>query len=267
MRRLFWSVATLIFILLLHVCMFIYLSSVDLPKPKIVEPKKSKKIRVSLLENLEASKEALVKNSIEPTQKKSPPIPKGSQLKTPKPIQQEIQKEVQKPTTIQKPTHSKPSIDRVAHKEPKVAKKETLFDKLSKKIAPDQDQESKVYRHSKISQNIKDAYGEKFALLSLGEQKYILDNQEIMRRITQSTLERVGSVNIPNNLRINSSNLIEFYLMPNGDITEIKTIQKSGFFILDDTTIETIKYAYSKYPRPQQKTLIRYRFNYYLRGY
>ncbi len=115
--------------------------------------------------------------------------------------------------------------------------------------------------------SIKDAYGESFGELSPGEQKYILDNQEIMRRITQQVLNRVGRVNIPRDMRVNSSNIVEFYLYPNGDITEIEFIDKSNFYILDDTTKETIEYAYSKYPRPKQKTRIRYKVGYYLRGY
>ncbi len=122
-------------------------------------------------------------------------------------------------------------------------------------------------RESRINQDIKELYGDEFGELSEGEQKYILDNQEIMRRITQQVLNRVGSVNIPDNMRINRHNVVEFYLYPNGDISDIRFIERSGFYILDDTTKETIEYAYSRYPRPEQKTLIRYRVGYYLRGY
>ena len=145
-----------------------------------------------------------------------------------------------------------------------------LYSMLSKKVdAPAQKEETSrsSKRESKLLSNIKEAYGETFGELSPGEQKYILDNQEIMRRITQQVLNRVGRVNIPNDLRVNSSNIVEFYLFPNGDISEIKFVEKSDFYILDDTTKETIEYAYSKYPRPEQKTLIRYKVGYYLRGY
>lgn len=121
-------------------------------------------------------------------------------------------------------------------------------------------------RTSQVDQDVKELYGAKFAQLSPGEQKYILDNMEIMRRITQETLNRVGSVNIPNNLRVNSINVIEFYLHPNGDMTDFRFLYNSNYYILDDTTRETIQYAYSKYPRPQQKTLIRYRVYYNLKG-
>ncbi len=145
-----------------------------------------------------------------------------------------------------------------------------LFDMLSKKVVSpetEQKQRNATERTSRINQDIKELYGDEFGELTEGEQKYIIDNQEIMRRITQQVLNRVGRVNIPSEMRINSDNIIEFYLHPNGDISNIRFIKRSGFYILDDTTKETIEYAYSRYPRPKQKTLIRYKVGYYLRGY
>ncbi len=130
-----------------------------------------------------------------------------------------------------------------------------------------QDNVKTTKRSSQVAQNVKELYGSKFAELSQGEQKYIQDNMEIMRQITQDTLNRVGRVNIPDNFRVNSINVIEFYLHPNGDMTDFKFLQNSNYYILDDTTKETIEYAYSKYPRPAQKTLIRYKVYYNLRGY
>ena len=56
---------------------------------------------------------------------------------------------------------------------------------------------------SNISNNVKELYGDKFGELSPGQQKYILDNQEIMRRITQQVLTRVARVNLKDNLNVN----------------------------------------------------------------
>ncbi len=111
-------------------------------------------------------------------------------------------------------------------------------------------------------QNPKKLYNNKLVELSQGEQKYIQDNMEIMRHITQDTLNRISRVNIREDYRLNSTNVIEFNLHPNGDMTDFKFLQNSNYYILDDTTKETIEYAYSKYPRPAQKTLIRYKFYY-----
>jgi len=124
--------------------------------------------------------------------------------------------------------------------------------------------EIKIVNGGNINQNIKELYGDKFGELTKGQQEYILDNQEIMRRITQQILTRVASVNISKDLRINRTNIIEFYLHPSGDMTDFKFLKKSGYFILDNTTKETIEYSYSRYPRPTEKTLIRYNVYYNL---
>ena len=117
-----------------------------------------------------------------------------------------------------------------------------------------------------VALDFKEAYGEAFGKLSAGEQQYIIDNQEIMRRITQEQLNRLAPVNIPRNLRINTMNIIEFYLHPNGDISGLKVISPSGQQILDDTSTQTVEYSYHRYPLPKQKTLVRYKVGYYLGG-
>ncbi len=216
-----------------------------------------------------------------PKPKKSAPIPpkkpmiplKKKQPKPVKPIEQNLTKVLEKMPSelmnmIAKKEPLKEKTPLVKDNVPKESSQ--LFAMLSKKQKKPEKavrQKKSVERASKLSPNFKEAYGEDFGKLSEGEQKYILDNEEIMRRITQQVLTRVGRVNIPNNMRINTTNIIEFYLHPNGDISDIKMIKSSGFYILDDTTKETIEYAYSRYPRPAQKTLIRYKVGYYLRGY
>jgi len=128
-------------------------------------------------------------------------------------------------------------------------------------------EKKEVVSGSSINQNIKELYGDEFGKLTAGQQKYIIDNQEIMRRITQEILNRVARVNLPKDMNVNKSNVIEFYLHTNGDMSDFRFIQKSGSYILDDTTRETIEYAYSRYPRPSEKTLIRYNVYYNLARY
>lgn len=88
-----------------------------------------------------------------------------------------------------------------------------------------------------------------------------------MRRITQGVLDRYGRSRIPDSIRVNDTNMIEFYLHPDGSISDLRFLKNSRLSILDDTTREVIELAYAKYPRPQQKTLIRYRVWYNLTGY
>jgi len=301
MRR---STAAFLIALLLHLLLiglFFFLATLS-PELKPPEKKKQQRIKVSLKENPKARKESLEKNKIKKPEI-APPMPKGKQLKKlvkkpfikpaekpipPKPINKpkpKAEPKVQKtaPLPPKKPyiplkevSKSKPKpvektkeiVEANVTKKPKEHDK--LYNILSQDVAPeksDSPERTSTKRESLISEDIKGAYGDTFGKLSEGEQKYILDNQEIMRRITQQVLNRVGGVNLPNNLRVNENNVVEFYLYPNGDISDIKFVKRSGFYILDDTTKETIEYAYSRYPRPNQKTLIRYRVGYYLRGY
>jgi periplasmic protein TonB len=139
-----------------------------------------------------------------------------------------------------------------------------LHDSLSK---PDSSAQEKVQSSTKISDTIQRLYGDKFNELSEGEQQYILDNQEAMRRITQKVLDRYAQSRIPNNIRTNDTNMIEFYLHPDGSISNIRFLQNSQLSILNDTTKEVIELSYAQYPRPKQKTLIRYRVAYNLIGY
>ena len=255
--------------------------------------KPERKIKISLKEMPKKHKKSgLTKKKI-PEPKMAPPMPKGSQLKKiVKPVKYEPKKPVRKPKLnkpkkVAKKTPPKPKTAPLPSKKPYIpllaAKKENNTTKEIKKEPKKQNKLAWLYEDvaeketktekkatknsSSISQNIKELYGEEFGKLSPGQQQYILDNQEIMRRITQQVLIRVARVNIPRDLNVNRHNVIEFKLHPNGDITDFKFLSKSGYYILDDTTKETIEYAYSRYPRPKETTLIRYNVFYNLARY
>ena len=229
----------------------------------------------------------------------APPMPKGNQLKKivkPK-VKRTVKKIDEKPPVKYEPKkiQKKPKVKKKPINKPKVVKKPKPIKKV-KSIPPEEpyvplpeqkkekdplawmnedkssEEDKKKKKNqdissSSVNQNIKDLYGEEFGKLSPGQQKYILDNQEIMRRITQQVLTRVARVNLPKEMNVNRTNVIEFYLHPNGDMSDFKFIKKSGYYVLDDTTKETIEYAYSRYPRPKEKTLIRYNVFYNLARY
>jgi len=289
--------------LLIHLVLFLLLwiifstASTDINQQL---KKQEKKIKISLKEMpIKHKKSGLTKQKV-PQPKIAPPMPKGSQLKKivkpKKPIKYEPKKPVKKtklnkPKKVTKKKPSKPKPKRVEPLPPKkpyipllAAKKDTNTTKKIIKKEPKKkealswlyedfaDKETKTQKKtsqngSNISQNIKELYGEEFGKLTPGQQQYILDNQEIMRRITQQVLIRVARVNIPRDLHVNRHNVIEFKLHPNGDMSDFKFLSKSGYYILDDTTKETIEYAYSRYPRPKETTLIRYNVFYNLAGY
>jgi outer membrane biosynthesis protein TonB len=266
--------------------------------PEVKKPVKTEenKIKISLKEMPKLKKHSEdIKEEIEPTTI-APPMPKGSQLKkiVKPPVKYEPAEPVKKPKLNPKPKETKsepepkPKIEPLPQKpyitlapkkdvnttkpEPKEEPEKSvnpLYAILSQdKSSQEKDkEEKKTYSGSSINQNIKELYGDEFGKLSPGQQKYILDNQEIMRRITQQVLTRVARVNLPRDLNVNKTNVIEFYLHPNGDMSDFRFLKKSGYYVLDDTTKETIEYAYSRYPRPTEKTLVRYNVFYNLARY
>ncbi|MFT7859645.1 MAG: energy transducer TonB [Sulfurimonas sp.] len=282
-------VAILIHLLIL---LLFWIASIYAPKLKPATPPQEKKIKISLKELPKKHKKSgLTKKKI-PEPKIAPPMPKGSQLKKivkKPPVKYEPQKVV-KPPKLNKPKKvekkfvkkepkteplppKKPYIPLLAKEDRNISKQEKkqkdplawMYEDKSKQKTK---QTTKKYANGgNISQDIKKLYGEEFGKLTPGQQQYILDNQEIMRRITQQVLNRVARVNIPHDLRVNRHNVVQFYLHPNGDISDLKFLSKSGIYILDDTTKETIEYAYSKYPRPKEKTMIRYNVYYHLANY
>ena len=282
-----FSLFALIIALMVHFIVFLGIVLFNTLSPKIPPQSKEKaqesRFKISMKERPKTAKEALVKNTIQKITK-ALPMPKGEQLKkitstpkaqkspTPQPSSkpQTAQPNTPMPEAVPKPPEVKRAFERhvapqvaTIERQPQPKKEQGLYDFLSK--ADPNLRSNSSDSMTKVSDNIQKLYGDKFGELSSGEQKYILDNQETMRRITQAVLDRYGRSKIPDNLRADETNTIEFYLHPDGSISNIHFLNNSRFSILDDTTKETIELAYAKYPRPEQKTLIRYRVWYNLR--
>jgi outer membrane biosynthesis protein TonB len=263
------------------------------PDIKKEQKPQEKKIKISLKEMPKVDKKSgLTKEKIKPSPI-APPMPKGSQLKKiidKPPVKFEPSQPIKKPTLNKKPTPTKPKpkpkpkiepLPPVKPYIPLLAKKPdvNLTKKPKKETKPKDEmawlyedksalekkkQQSKLASGASAGKNIKELYGEEFGKLTPGQQKYIIDNEEIMRRITQQVLTRVARVNLSRDLNVNRSNVIEFKLHPNGDMSDFRFLEKSGYYVLDDTTKETISYAYSRYPRPKEVILIRYNVFYNL---
>lgn len=278
-RREPYSLYAFIIAVLVHLVLMLVIIILDQLKPVPPKPDKmpqEERFRLSLKERPEAPKEALVKNDI-PKKAQTRAIPHGEQLIKPAPLfptprvskpLPPVKRPVAEPLPAVTPEKGferpAPKTAATTERQPQPKKESGLYDILSRPDPSIQDQPTDTI---KVSESIQRLYGDKFSELSAGEQKYILDNQEIMRRITQQVLNRYGQSRIPDNIRANSTNMIEFYLHPDGSISDIRFLEKSSLSILDDTTKEVIELAYAKYPRPQQKTLIRYRVWYNLAGY
>jgi len=288
------STAALLIAIMFHlllIILFKFLLSFELEKPK--KPQEHR-IKIALKEKPKnVHKSAAVKNRKKPLEK-LPPIPKGKQLKKPvklpkaqpktkpqqipkkkpvkkQPAQKQVKKQIIKkikqpevPTKKQVYTSIKKTSIEDLNSSKKPKKKSALYASLSKKQPAQKQVKIRASRGSRVGGDFKEAYGDAFGKLSEGEIKYLIDNQERMRQITQQQLNRLAPVNIPRNLHISTMNTIEFYLHPNGDISGLRVISPSGKEILDDTSLQTIEYSYHRYPYPKQKTLIRYNVAYHL---
>ena len=274
MNRISFALFVSLLIHLLLLVIFLFISTIEIEKEK---PKESKENRIKIsLKELPSKTKKTTPKKVKTTTKFNNKIIKPKQKKIKKIIKKPMI--IKKPKVIQKPKIiekeivkkeiTKPIVKKTIIIPKKVKKKDTpsswMYEDKSKEDEQKKVKKRRVTRNSSINQNIKKLYGDEFAKLSPAQQKYIVDNTEIMRRITQKVLNRVARVNIKENLNVNRTNVIEFYLHPNGDMSDFRFLKQSGYFILDHTTKETIEYAYSRYPRPSEKVLIRYNVMYNL---
>ncbi len=114
---------------------------------------------------------------------------------------------------------------------------------------------------------IKKLYGSEFNTFSPTQKKYIRNNLSTIHQITQRTLSRNGYPTVAIQTRQQGTNVVSFYLHPNGDITGLRLKRRLGYEALDKNTIKVIKLAYKDYPLPNQKTKITFNVQYGLEPY
>lgn len=107
-------------------------------------------------------------------------------------------------------------------------------------------------------------YGKEFHSYSKEQKKFIKQKLGEIYRITQNTLWRKGYPDIAVRMQMQGTNIVSFYLHPNGDISELYLKSPIGYRALDENTIEVIKTAYKNYPRPKKKTKIMFYVTYRL---
>jgi len=101
---------------------------------------------------------------------------------------------------------------------------------------------------------VKKLYGDEFDSMSEAQKEFIRDNLSGIGRITEKHLRYPD---VAGKLGMQGQSVVEFWLHPNGDISELRLLDTSGYKALDKNSIETIEIAYKDYPRPRQKTKIR----------
>ena len=109
---------------------------------------------------------------------------------------------------------------------------------------------------------IKKLYGSEFNTFSPTQKKYIRNNLSTIHQITQRTLSHNGYPTVAIHTRQQGTNVVSFYLHPNGDITGLRLKRAIGYEALDSNTLKVIRLAYKDYPLPNQKTKITFYVQY-----
>ena len=108
-----------------------------------------------------------------------------------------------------------------------------------------------------------DLYGDELGDYGLAEIDFLVNNLRDIGRITQYHIDRRGYPREAALLGQSGKLVIEFYLHPNGDISELRVVSSSNSIILDNDMQTNIKVAFREFPRPTTKVKIRCFMTYY----
>ncbi|MDR1451277.1 MAG: TonB family protein [Helicobacteraceae bacterium] len=109
-----------------------------------------------------------------------------------------------------------------------------------------------------------DLYGLTIYDLSPREREFLEQNLNPIQVITQRYLWRRGYPSLAAMKSMQGEVVLAFTLQPNGDISTIEVIRSSGWSLLDDHAIDTIRVAYKDYPHPIESVRVRMRVIYRL---
>ena len=201
-----------------------------------------------------------------------------------KEIKEEVKKEIKRPQEYKKvePKKIKPqtkvSKNKALKKIPKkIVKKE--FKRAPKKdvVIKPQEKRKRVQDRSlenfflsspepvnkemldKVTKSYIDLYGREYENFTNVQKVFIQNKLKSIVEITRSYYQFPA---IAIKLKKNDYNAVEFFLYPNGDISDLKIIIPGEYDFYDDSIIEAIEYAYKDFPRPKTKTKIRFYIQY-----
>jgi len=269
MKNIFTIVLIALFIsIIIHILTFEAINN-TLTSNKLNQPTSNKKLKPTKNKGYSNIKFVKIKKN-KPKQKiKKPTINNEIKkiLKPKKVLSKKIAKKVikqKKKTTTLKPLDIKPQVDLKSlftiSKAQKIEKE--LIKQQNQKYRDKIDDEIKEIKNlDPITQSYIKLYGNQYFKFSKEQKRYLKSNLSLIGKITKKYL-RYPDISI----RTNQSgiNIIEFILHPNGDITNLKLLDSSGFTALDKNTIKTIELAYKEYPRPSEDTKIRIYITYIL---
>ena len=138
---------------------------------------------------------------------------------------------------------------------------EKVIEQKQTKAIERQQEIQEIQKLPAITQSYIKLYGEQYFEFSEYQRRYLKQNLNTIGKITQRFL-RYPKVSIRTKQK--GMNVVEFYLHPNGDITDLKLADSSYYTALDTNSIDTIRIAYQDYPRPLEKVKIKIYIKYIL---
>ncbi len=233
--------------LLLH-SVFYYLLFFDKQEKK--DEQKQQRIELQLKDVIKESPKETLAPPIQ-----EPELPPKAEPEAPKEPASEMQKS--KP-----PKPEIPPASKKAQKQEVVKKQEGGLDtnttkRVQKKSSPSLDEIGSAIEDTMLGE----LYGDEFGNYTESQKNFIKTNLKDIGLITQRYLKYPE---LSGRLGQEGLNVVEFYLHPNGDISELKIIKSSQYSMLDKNSLHTIEIAYKDYPQPKEKTKIRIYVHYNL---
>ncbi len=218
------------------------------PEEKVVEPTPVKKKKLkedetrTFVEHVDKEENNVTKPKKEKVAKKEKP--KKKETKKEKTVKQVAKKKVPKKRVVKRKPQRKKSKNPLANA--LMGSGTSMYPSIPSSAS------SGSYSAKMINQ----LYGKEFDSFSPTQKKFIKKNLGLIHRITQRTLTRNGYPEIAIRTRQQGTNVVSFYLHPNGDISNLHLKTKIGYAALDDNTLQVIRIAYKDYPLPNKKTKI-----------
>jgi len=244
------------------------------PQPKVVPPvpplpmvtkeiKPEPKVQAVKKKVLDESKKVFAqKSSEENNVSKTEPEPTKKIVKKEekkKPVKQAVKK------TEPKKAIQKRMVQKTKPQRPAKRSHDSLANALmgsGSSMQPSQNRPSSSGSYA--SKMIKQLYGGEFNTYSPAQKKFIENNLGTIHQITQRTLTVNGYPSVAVRTRQQGTNVVSFYLHPDGDISDLKLKKRIGYESLDQNTLDVIRIAYKDYPLPNKKTKIMFYVQYSL---
>lgn len=224
------------------------------------ETKKLKKLEEKKIE--EKLQEAMVLKKL--MQKKLAKRKKEKELRKKKKREKRLRKKKEREQKIAKEKLRKKNLLKKKQAKKLAKQKEKEKNSLASNIIKSSKQHSPQRKSRSSSSMINKFYGSEFAKFTGTQQAFIEKNLGNIYRITQRTLTRNGYPEVAARTKQEGTQLVTFYLHPNGKITGLRYKKSLGYASLDENTIKVIGIAYKDYPRPTTKTKITFYVEYSL---